>query len=258
MVFISYPQSRRHAFTLVELLVVISIIALLIALLLPALSTARLAAKQTICLSNLRQLSIPMQAYSNDFQDNALISFPASMDAPDPPSGELWDATLVHGGYVTANLNSNGIPDGVFRCPRTVYNSILETSASYGCNAALDPSNPEGVNTHLRLAQILHPSGVIYYAEAYLLESVSGPIPIPQLYDLDDWESFIPLGDESYSLWPPTLGGYQSGDLGARHYAHRHFRSTSCLFFDGHAAAIPTAIIDAGVPGTSNCLWANQ
>jgi prepilin-type N-terminal cleavage/methylation domain-containing protein len=61
--------SNNSGFTLVELLVVIAIIALLTALLLPALRTARLRAEATVCASNLRQIGFCQQSYSDDNQD---------------------------------------------------------------------------------------------------------------------------------------------------------------------------------------------
>ncbi len=62
----SRPVRRCHAFTLVELLVVISIIALLVGLLLPALRNARDAARASMCLSNHRQLLLALNMYAQD------------------------------------------------------------------------------------------------------------------------------------------------------------------------------------------------
>ena len=65
---------RRTAFTLVELLVVIGIIAVLIAMLMPALSRAQRQARQVACLSNLRQFHLAMVHYAHEFRDVSIFS----------------------------------------------------------------------------------------------------------------------------------------------------------------------------------------
>ncbi|MGE5612265.1 MAG: type II secretion system protein [Bacillota bacterium] len=62
-------MQRRHAFTLVELLVVVAIIAILIAVLLPALRRAQESGKRVLCMNNHRQLIMAVRSYANDWKD---------------------------------------------------------------------------------------------------------------------------------------------------------------------------------------------
>ena len=80
----AWQGSRRltthRGFTLIELLVVIAIIAVLIGVLLPALGKARQAARQTVCLANIRSIQMGQLAYTQDYK------------------GQLCDVGLPHGG----------------------------------------------------------------------------------------------------------------------------------------------------------------
>ena len=77
--------SRSRAFTLVELLVVIGIIAILLALLLPSLNKARESARGVACASNLRQIGLGFLMYANENRQR--LPFHADWG---PPHDEDW------------------------------------------------------------------------------------------------------------------------------------------------------------------------
>jgi prepilin-type N-terminal cleavage/methylation domain-containing protein len=133
------PQKVQHfhkAFTLTELLVVIAIIAVLASLLLPALGRAKDQSRNTVCVSQLRQLGVATRVYAdnNNNQLPAAELLPTSPLNPTNPLPRICDVLAPDLGKVGGGTNS----PLVFRCPADDENRFATEGSSYEWNIALN------------------------------------------------------------------------------------------------------------------------
>jgi prepilin-type N-terminal cleavage/methylation domain-containing protein len=122
-------RSRRsqHAFTLVELLVVVGIIALLIAMLLPALSQAREASNRVKCADNLRQLGLGCTQFAADYKGR----LPEAQNTQFSSAG-AWDARWMYTKDYFVLLDRYHLDQRIFICPSSPLADIGPPGIIYG------------------------------------------------------------------------------------------------------------------------------
>lgn len=153
-------RSDRRGFTLIELLVVVAIIAVLAALLLPALARAKSSARATQCRNHLRQLGLAVRLYAEENGDE----FPRSQHSAFTHGVMPWERTLApHLG--ASVLTWTNLLRGIYRCP----DDPRLLPWSYGLNVyyelGAEDDYPGKPQTWRRTVQVPRPAVTILFAE---------------------------------------------------------------------------------------------
>lgn len=213
--------SRNSGFTLIELLVVIAIIAILSAMLLPALSNSKAAAKCVQCLSNLRQMEIAAQIYTSDHNGSYPIAYRyATVNGVN--ISYAWDLTTIKGSpyRVVPGLLWEGQGNiKIQQCPSFTgsANWLTDPYTGYNYNTSyIGHGQFESIPEPAKNSAVKHPSKTVIFGDGQYAggadKFMRAPFPNP--------------GDAGF--W-----GRTSGTQGFRHEGR-----SNATFCDGHAASL--------------------
>ncbi len=210
-------HNQKTGFTLIELLVVIAIIAILAAILFPVFAHAREKARQTSCLSNVKQLALAFMMYAQDYDDRMPFAYDM---APDWSWESAWDfyVNWADGTHRLGLIGPYTLNEQITLCPTVgELQSWGRPYSGYAYNASYVGGSPDDGLTPAALGSIARPSETVMLCDSAIWDSFSGT-------GINQNNYLRAPGDPMYTWIGPNV-----------HF--RHNQTANVAYCDGHAKA---------------------
>jgi prepilin-type N-terminal cleavage/methylation domain-containing protein/prepilin-type processing-associated H-X9-DG protein len=205
---------RRRGFTLIELLVVIAIIAILAAILFPVFAKAREKARQTACLSNMKQLGLAWAMYSQDYDERSVPEYMCSTSGY-PPGGKAYFIRW------SDRLDPYMKNSQIWQCPSDPIDQDWGKIGMYYGWSSFGATNGCYNSGGAAIGRIQNPSEIGVFAD-------TDNCPYP--------------GNENTSIWGWQPPGYTT----CGRFSNRHNNGANVSFADGHAKWLNQSALGPG------------